>query len=150
MDAIKNKISAVMILFLVLIVSCQDLEELNINPNGVDPANAHPFLLMSTILTYTGQNVTSLGFGDIAGVMQHTQKDGWSGGHNSYDWGDQNWSSYYGTLRNTEEMLTKSENLGLEFYQGVALIIKAYNFGLIADLWGDAPFTEALQGKQET
>lgn len=78
MDAIKNKISAVMILFLVLIVSCQDLEELNINPNGVDPANAHPFLLMSTILTYTGQNITGLGFGDIAGVMQHTP-EGWMG-----------------------------------------------------------------------
>lgn len=147
MHTIKNKISAVLILFLLIVGSCQDLEELNINPNGVDPANAKPFLLMSTVLTYTGQNVVGLGFGDIAGVMQHTQKDGWSGGHNSYEWSDQNWSGYYGILRNAEEMLKKSENLNLEFYQGVALIMKAYNYGLIADIWGDAPFTEALQGE---
>lgn len=147
MNTIKNKISAVLILLLLIAVSCLDLEELNINPNGVDPANAKPFLLMSTVLTYTGQNIVGLGFGDIAGVMQHTQKDGWSGGHNSYEWSDQNWGSYYGILRNTEEMFKKSEDLGLEFYQGVALIMKAYNYGLIADLWGDAPFSESLQGE---
>jgi hypothetical protein len=147
MHTIKNKISAALVLFLLFIVSCQDLEELNINPNGVDPVNAKPYLLMSTVLTYTGQNVVGLGFGDIAGVMQHTQKDGWSGGHNSYDWSDQNWGGYYGILRNAEEMLKKSEDLGLEFYQGVALIMKAYNYGLITDIWGDAPFSEALQGE---
>ncbi len=121
MYTIKNKISAVLVLFLVLIVSCQDLEELNINPNGVDPANAHPYLLMSTVITYTGQNVVGLGFGDIAGVMQHTQKDGWSGGHNCYEWSDQNWGGYYGILRNTEEMLIKSEETGLEFLPGCCI-----------------------------
>jgi len=147
MCTIRNKISAALVLFVVFAVSCQKLEELNINPNGVDPANASPYLLMSTVLTYTGQSVVGLGFGDIAGVMQHTQKDGWSGSHNSYEWSDQNWSTYYGILRNAEEMLKKSEDMGLEFYEGVALIIKAYNFGLIADLWGDAPFSEALMGE---
>lgn len=147
MKAIKYKISAVLIIFLLIIVSCLDLEELNINPNGVDPAEAQPFLLMSTVLTYTGQNVVGLGFGDLAGVMQHTQKDGWGGGHNAYDWSDQNWGGYYGILRNTEEMLKKAEASGLEFYQAVALIMKAYNYGMITDLWGDAPFSEALQGE---
>jgi hypothetical protein len=147
MSTTKNKISAILILFLAFIVSCQDLEELNINPNGVDPANANPSLLMSTIVTYSGQNVIGLGFGNIAGVMQHTQKDGWSGGHNSYDWSDQNWGSFYGILRNSEEMLKKSQDMGLEFYEGVSLIMKAYNYGMITDLWGDAPFSEALQGE---
>ncbi|MCJ7449180.1 MAG: SusD/RagB family nutrient-binding outer membrane lipoprotein [Bacteroidales bacterium] len=147
MCTIRNKISAALVLFMIFIVSCQKLEELNINPNGVDPANAHPYLLMSTVLTYTGQSVVGLGFGDIAGVMQHTQKDGWSGSHNSYDWSDQNWGGYYGILRNAEEMLKKSQDMGLEFYEGVALIMKAYNYGLITDLWGDAPFSEALFGE---
>jgi hypothetical protein len=147
MSTTKNKISAILILILCFTVSCKDLEELNVNPNGVDPANANPSLLMSTIVTYSGQNVVGLGFGDIAGVMQHTQKDGWSGGHNSYDWSDQNWGSFYGILRNTQEMLKKAQDLNLEFYEGVALVMRAYNYGMIADLWGDAPYTEALQGE---
>lgn len=147
MYTLKNKIPAALVLFVVFMISCQNLEEMNINPNGVDPANAHPNLLISTVITYTGQSVVGLGFGDIAGVMQHTQKDGWSGGHNSYEWSNQDWSEYYGILRNTEELIKKSKDMGLEFHEGVALILKAYNFGTIADLWGDAPYSKALLGE---
>ena len=131
------------------IFSCRDLEEMNINPNGVDPAVAHPNLLLSTIVTSTGQQVVDLGFGDIAGVMQHTQKDGWSGGHNGYDWStSQTWGSYYSILRNVDEMYKKAVEMELEFHQGVALVMKSYVFGLITDLWGDAPYSQALKGEQ--
>ena len=148
MNTIKNKISGIMVLLVILMISCQNLEEMNINPNGVDPASAHPNLLLSTLVTATGQNYISLGFGDIAGVMQHTQYDGWSGGHNDYQWDNQDWSGYYGILRNTEEMLKKSKDMNLDFQTAVALIFKAYNFGLVADLWGDAPYSKALLGEQ--
>lgn len=147
MNTIKNKLSAILILIMIFIFSCKDLEEMNINPNGVDPANAHPNLLLATVITYTGQGVVGLGFGDIAGVMQHTQKDGWSGSHNGYEWSDQDWSPYYGILRNTEELMNKSKSMDLDFHQGIALILKAYNFGAIADLWGDAPYSKALLGE---
>lgn len=143
----KNKILAVLILMVGTLFSCKDLDELNINPNGVDPANAHPNLLIATVITTTGQSVVGLGFGDIAGVMQHTQKDGWSGGHNGYEWSNQDWSVYYGILRNTEELYRKSAALNLDFHKGVALVMKAYNYGLIADLWGDAPYSKALKGE---
>jgi len=148
MYTIKNKISAALLLFVVFMFSCKDLEEMNINPNGVDPANAHPNLLMATLITTSGQGVVDLGFGDIAGVMQHTQKDGWGSGHDSYDWTSQDWSGYYGILRNAEEMLKKSKALDLDFQKGVATIIKAYIFGFIADLWGDAPYSKSLLGEQ--
>lgn len=147
MYTIKNKIPAALILFVVFMMSCQNLEELNINPNGVDPAKAHPNLLISTVITFTGQTMTGLGFGDIAGVMQHTQKDGWGGGHDGYEWSNQDWSGNYGILRNAEELLKKSRELGLDFYEGAGMVLKAYNFGLIADLWGDAPYSKALLGE---
>ena len=132
----------------VFVFSCRDLEEMNINPNGVDPAVAHPNLLLSTIVTSTGQTVVGLGYGNIAGVMQHTQKDGWSGGHNGYDWSTtQDWGGYYGLLRNVDEMYKKAVDMELEFHQGVALVIKSYVFGLITDLWGDAPYSQALKGE---
>jgi hypothetical protein len=130
-----------------MMASCYDLEEVNINPNGVDPANAHPNLLMSTVITGTAQRVVSLGYGDIAGVMQHTQKDGWSSSHNSYEWNDHSWTAYYDILRSNEEMLNKAVEGNLEFHQGVAKVIRAYVFGLIADLWGDAPYSAALKGE---
>ncbi len=133
---------------ILLMSACHDLEEVNINPNGVDPAVAHPNLLLSTIVTSTGQAVVNLGYGDIAGVMQHTQKDGWSSGHNGYDWStSQDWASYYSILRNVDEMYNKAVEMELEFHQGVGLVIKSYVFGLITDLWGDAPYSQALKGE---
>ena len=132
---------------LFLVFSCQNLEDLNINPNGVDPSNAHPDLLLATVITTTAQAVTDLGYGDLAGVMQHTQKDGWSGSHNSYQWGGRSWASFYGILRNNDEMYNKGVESDLEFHQGVALVIKSYVFGMITDLWGDAPYSAALNGE---
>lgn len=145
----KNSLILILSMALVLVHSCKDLDELNINPNGVDPETANLNLLLPTIITGVGQTVVDLGFGDIAGVMQHTQHDGWSGGHNDYDWDNnsKSWSGYYGILRNVIEMYNKAVEGEYEFHQGAALVMKAYTFGLITDLWGDAPYTEALKAE---
>ena len=40
----------------------------------------------------------------------------------------------------------------MEFQQGLALVLRAWNFAKIADAWGDAPYTAALNainGEQE-
>lgn len=150
MKKIKNSFVFIPILVFTILASCKDLTELNINPNDIAPEVADLNLLLPTVITGVGQTVVGLGFGDIAGVMQHTQKDGWSGGHNSYDWSnsDQSWSGYYGILRNADEYYNKAVAGEYEFHQGVGLILKAYTFGLITDLWGDAPYTEALKAEQ--
>jgi hypothetical protein len=148
MKTILYKISAALVVLTLITASCKDLTEMNINPNGVDPAIAHPNLLIATVITFSGQNVVALGFGDMAGVMQHTQKDGWGGSHDGYEWTDQDWSGYYGILRNTEALIKKSKERDLDFQRAIGLIFKAYNFGTIADLWGDAPYSKALLGEQ--
>ena len=89
------KIFALGILLASALFSCKDLTVLNQNPNGINPLTANPNLVMSTVLTETGKSFVNLGYQDMAGVMQHTQKDGWSGGHNEYDWGgSQSWTPY--------------------------------------------------------
>lgn len=146
MYKIKNKVLILLAVFATLLISCKDLDELNINPNGVDPATADLNLLLPTVQTGIGQRIVGLGFGDLAGVMQHTQKDGWQSGHNDYDWDNngQSWSGYYGVLRNNDEFYKKAVEEELKFHQGVGLILKALTFGMITDLWGDAPYSEAL------
>ena len=115
MNRIKNSFIIALTLVFTLVISCKDLDELNINPNGVDPESADLNLLLPTVITGIGQSVVSLGFGDIAGVMQHTQYDGWSSGHNDYDWNinSQSWSGYYGILRNNDEFYKKAVKLSL-------------------------------------
>lgn len=140
------------ILLLCLSVSCRkDLVNMNNNPNGANPATINPNMVLSTVLTTVGMQLVNLGYQDMAGVMQHTQKDGWTTTHNEYDWaGSNSWTEYYDVLRNNQLVYNRSVALNSELHQGVALVIKSLMFGLIADLWGDAPYTHALEGDKGT
>ncbi len=149
MYKIKNSIIAALALVFTLVISCRDLDELNINPNGVDPAKADLNFLLPTIETGLGQTIYGLGFGQFSGVMQHTQQTGWFGGYNNYEWDDlsHSWGGYYGMLMNNDEYFKKAVNEKLEFHEGVARILRAYIYGMIADLWGDAPYSQALKAE---
>lgn len=127
--------------------SCSDqLTDLNENPNGTDPSDGNPNLIMTTAQSSLAMDYQRLGFGILSGVIQHTQEDSHFGGFNHYDWGEENWGGWYGMLRNNKLMYERSLELEYKFHQGVALTLRAMIFGTIADLWGDAPYTEALQG----
>lgn len=149
MYQIKSKLT-ILVLGVILMVSCHGLEDLNVNPNKIGGENVDPNLLVPTVINGVGRTVVDLGFGDLAGVMQHTQKDGWSSGHNNYDWNNrsQSWNGYYQILYNDKTLIKKAEDDNLDFHEGVGLVMKCYLFGLITDLWGDAPYTDALRGDE--
>ncbi|HEY4205292.1 MAG TPA: SusD/RagB family nutrient-binding outer membrane lipoprotein [Puia sp.] len=130
--------------------SCKKhLEELNVNPNGADPSSTNPNLVLSTVLTTAGQQIVELGFGDPAGIMQQTQRDGWTGTHNEYDWsGSNDWTPYYTILRNNKYVYDRSVTLNYDLQKGVSLVMKSMIYGLITDLYGDAPYSHALDGEQ--
>lgn len=140
----------VALMMTLTMVSCHDLTELNVDPNGVDPNSANPNLVLSNVLSETGMNFVRLNFDEvIGGVMQHTQKDGWSGGQNEYDWGNsQSWSAWYNILRDNQYVHDRSVALGFELQEGITLVMKSMIFGLITDLWGDAPYSAALKGAE--
>lgn len=142
-----NKKYLVYLVVLTSFFSCKDLTELNENPNGVQSDLVNPNLILPTVLTEAAKDYLDLGYQNIAGVVQHTQKDAWSGSHNGYDWSDQNWGGYYGVLRNNDLLYQRAGETNFEFHQGVALVMRAFEFGLITDLWGDAPYTNALKAE---
>jgi hypothetical protein len=148
MKIVHKKYIILTVLFTSLFFSCDDLTELNKNPNGVPPDQVNPNLVLPTVLSEAGKTFVNLGYGEIAGVVQHTQKDGWWSGHNDYDWSNQDWSGYYAILSDNKLVYDRAVELEYEFHQGVTLVMKSMMFGLITDLWGDAPYSEALLGEQ--
>ena len=142
----KKPIKVLSIAFLVGLGACESLDEVNENPNGVSPANANVNMLMPTVMVGVGQNMVNLGYQDIAGVVQHTQKDGWYSAHNSYDWGPSDWTNWYSILRTNEFLIKKSSETGADFHKAVGLTMKSLIFGMVTDLWGDAPYSYALKG----
>lgn len=145
-------IAAILTVFFSLsLQGCKDLTELNENPNGTDESEVNPNLVLPTVLTEGAKTYLNLGYQEVAGVMQHTQKDAWYDAHNDYAWsgsGSQNWSGCYSVLRNNQVLINRAEELSLEFHYGVGLVMRAFMFGLITDVWGDAPYTDALRAEQ--
>lgn len=132
---------------LLLASSCNDqLTEMNINPNGINPSDANPNLLMPAVLAPAAQQYLNLGFGNAAGVVQHTQKNGFERAHNQYDFEAVDWSNWYAILRTNDLLEERAQVMELDFFEGVALTMKSFVFGNITDLWGDAPYTKALNG----
>lgn len=144
MDSVKKVYKVIIALAVASLVSCSDkLTETNIDPNVVDPAVGNPNMIMPTIMAAAATDYLAKGWDVTAGVMQHIQHDGWFEGINHYDWGPENWANYYGMLRNNAYLMKSPQ----KFHQGVAYTMKAFVFGMITDLWGDAPYTEALKGE---
>jgi hypothetical protein len=131
---------------MVAFASCKDLTDLNVNPNGVDPSTVNPNLLVTTVITQTAQPYLDMGYqGDLAGVMQYVQKNGWSSGINNYEFiSERSWAGTYDNLRNVKHLYERSLAEGMEFQQGLAIVLRAFNFGYITDCWGDAPYSAAL------
>ncbi|MBL0743722.1 SusD/RagB family nutrient-binding outer membrane lipoprotein [Chryseolinea lacunae] len=150
MKKMNYKLMTFSLIILLMVGGCKDLDELNINPNAPSPESTDLNLLLPTVITSLGSRVITLGIGDVAGVVQHTQKTGWSSGHNNYDWSSpgQSWTDYYGVLRNADELYKKAQKGDYVYHEGVSMILKAYTFGLIADLWGDAPYKDALRAEE--
>jgi len=140
---ILYKLAIISILFGA--VSCSDkLTDANIDPNVVDPATGNPNMIMPTVLATAATDYLRKGWTEPAGIVQHIQHDSWHGGFNHYDWSPQDWKDYYGMLRNDMYLLNSPNSH--PFHRGVALTMKAFVFGMITDLWGDAPYTEAMMG----
>jgi len=149
-------LSKIFLVFAVIaLFSCDEqLTEMNVNPNGVDPSTVNPNLMVPTIITSSFDSYLKASYDDrYAGVMQYVQKSGWGNELNKLDWtAEQDWTGGYDVLRNAKHLYERAGEEGMEFHQGLAIVIRANQFARIADIWGDAPYTAALnadKGGQE-
>lgn len=145
-----KKIAALLICFGTM--GCTDgFIDLNINPTA--PIDVQPELLMRKVLYDQAENMSYEGFvaGNLLG-QYFTAID-----FNLFDrhgltqpqYGGNPWPFLYENLRDNEILLTKSaSNAAFAVYQGPALIYKAYLTAQLTDLYGDVPYSQALQGKK--
>lgn len=137
-------------MILCLLISCTgEFESLNTNPNA--PIKVQPSLLLRQVIYDFGEEMAYEGF--VAGnlLSQHfTMVD-----FNLFDrhrltdpqLGGNPWPSIYTNLRDNELIINESQsNPTFNVYEGPSLILKAYMFAVLTDLYGDVPYLEALQG----
>lgn len=62
---------------------------------------------------------------------------------------DYMWNNWYVELTNIRDMYNNAKKLNDPAFQGVALILEAWVFSLLTDVYGDVPYSEALKGNSD-
>ncbi|WP_026302484.1 SusD/RagB family nutrient-binding outer membrane lipoprotein [Psychroflexus tropicus] len=128
----------------LLALSCtEDFEDINDNPNA--PQEVSPeFLLTNVIFEQINEHTYNQGLrlnnylAQFNADVEFERIDRYELGSNSGYW-----DMIYGLLTDLESM---KELPGYnEAYDGVAEIYKVYLFSQLTDMWGDVPYTEAIQ-----
>ncbi|MBU6120918.1 SusD/RagB family nutrient-binding outer membrane lipoprotein [Hymenobacter siberiensis] len=132
--------------------SCSKDEFLDVNQNPNSPAAVGmPLLLTSTLLTTGFANtndlgrVTSLLVQHIAGIANQSATYDVYNIRGSFD-NQWNGELYSGSLVNTKLLIDQAVQKNSPAYGGIAKLIQAYNYALTTDLYGDIPYSQALQG----
>lgn len=145
---IKYMLTAV---FALLLSSCEDLSKVNENPNS--PEEVSPNYILSYVLTHSSRAYYSLGAegSDLSGAMQYIQMGTNEGATkiNQYGWSASSWSEYYNILKNNDLMYQYAVRDNNRFFQAIALTMKSFVYGLMTDLFGDIPYSEALKAASE-
>ena len=145
MKTIKIKIIIALTL-LFQMTSCLDLNELNVSPNS--PENVSSNYILTYVLTGTGKSYSALGdIGSyVSGALQYNQNgtNQGAGEVNQYLWPRSSWSAYYDYLRNIKIIHDKSITENNKLFEAISLILKAFNYGVMTDLFGDIPYSESL------
>ncbi len=146
MQTIKKIFKGVLAVSVFMVLSCDnDITDVNVNPNGVNLDEANPSFLLSDVMAKTVKDIGDKGFAEpLAAFVQYIQKDSW--GNNEYDWEGSGWDTYYNNLRTADLAYERSVELDMKFHQAVAMIMKAHQFGMLTDFYGDVPYSEALRG----
>ena len=137
----KNILST---LFIFLgFVSCQDLEEMNINPN--QPTETHPQLLLTNIQWDAFQAYK--GSAALYAIKMIIQTDG-ENANQYYKW-DRGSFGDYGPLRNVTKMMEEGERIGDQTYVALGKFFRSYYFYNLTLTFGDIPYSEGLKGEAD-
>lgn len=153
----KNiKLTALSFLLLIFMVGCEttNLDLLN-DPSELTPDSADPDLLLNNAqlryvaaIAYNEDNEDGLNVRAAETVrMQHlfgNYTGPFAAANSALDdpWKD----LYRETLQDISILLPIAEERDLQGHIGMAKFLKALAFVTLVDLWGDVPYTEALQG----
>ena len=141
----------------IIFASCEDWLDINQDPNNPDEANEELTLAagISSVAYVYGGRYQVLGalwsqhWTQSLGATQYSGLDSYDISSSTYD-NRQFGELYTGALKNFEYIRDLSRKNEKYNYYIMATVMQAYTFHILADLYGQIPFSEALKGKEGT
>ncbi|QDH80898.1 SusD/RagB family nutrient-binding outer membrane lipoprotein [Echinicola soli] len=159
----KRYISLILVGLFVAFTGCDgDFEEINTDPNQADGDLFDPNLILPTVSYNYGNMVTGytgpvlfqsmwvqvLASTSTGGANYYSNADKYviSGSTNNYIQGV--WNQGYEASSRINQMQQLAMNKGLTNLNAVGDIMKVLTLSFVTDIYGDIPYTEALQGQE--
>ncbi|MGZ3937678.1 MAG: SusD/RagB family nutrient-binding outer membrane lipoprotein [Flavisolibacter sp.] len=126
--------------------------DVNTNPNqstSADPSLVLPAALATTAANwYPGPTAFSewMGSWAVSGSYAINANDPGTTYKMTTDYGDGLWQSVYDNLEDYQYIQDAAHKNNQPFLEGVARIMKAFNFQHLVDLFNDIPYADALKG----
>ncbi|WP_205503476.1 SusD/RagB family nutrient-binding outer membrane lipoprotein [Rufibacter psychrotolerans] len=133
-----------MALGVLLLVSCGDLLDVNTDPSRVSAGEATLPTLLPSAQRFTANTL----YGAAQYGAQYPQYlTGQAIGQFTPYGFDQLWQPFYSDAFPTlQDIITRAEAVGAFNYSGIAKTLLALNLMTVADVYGDAPYSQANQG----
>jgi len=138
--------------------SCSEDIMDDINENVNDPTDVATKLIITDVITSTAFSITGSDLAFYSSVYIEHNVGIWNQSYNaeirsgepiSSTTYNNSWNSLYQNLANLKLIINKCSTGGSEegnyHTLGIAQVLNAYNLAFLTDLWGDAPWSEALQ-----
>ncbi|GGF48692.1 SusD/RagB family nutrient-binding outer membrane lipoprotein [Echinicola rosea] len=135
----------ILILFAALIglASCDNLQEMNVNPNL--PTETHPQLLLTNIEWEAFRSYQ--GTSPLYALKMLVQTDG-ENTNQYYKWARGSYGAY-SDLRDVTKMIEEGERINDMTYVALGKFFRAYHFYNLTMTFGDVPYTASLKGENE-
>lgn len=153
-NILKYIVGLLAVVMLLTTTSCEDFLDVNTDPNN--PTEVSPDLVLPVGMVYTAQyiqrdrRVSHLG----AMMMQMwSQADGFSWYTDEFKYNvtsnfyDHLFANAYTRALKQYQILDDLSDPMYDYYRAIAKVMKAYHFQILVDLYGDVPYFEALQRK---
>lgn len=143
----KLSISGLALGLLLGVSACdKDFEEVNVNPNSPEAVSSS--LLLPNVIRNTTNQIAGNAWGLGNLVMQYTAKIQFTN-EDRYNWGPQSnpYNTFYGALRDINNIVELSGTANQKNYVGVAKVMRAHLFAYMTDVYGEIPYSDAIQAK---
>jgi hypothetical protein len=138
----------------LLLTSCEEYLDVNTDPNN--PTSVTPDLVLPVAQKYTGDLIQQdRRISHLGGMMMYnwSQSDGFSWYTDEFKYNVT--SSFYrnifrlsfsNALKQYQVLATLTDE-SMDYYKAIGMIMKVYHFQILADMYGDIPYFEALLRK---
>ena len=137
------KLFLVLLLTFFMATGCEDYLDINTDPNNPTSAPIEGLMYQTTFETTRNTHrvgsTTSFFVQYLASPNQATSTDI----HDAVSYGG-TWSQLYFNIGDLKTLIEQAEQIGAPHYTGPARVMVAYNLGLLVNMFGDVPFSDAF------